>query len=374
MARTHPTPGPSRRGFLKAGAAAAAGLAWAGGAFADRRVAGDKRLIWLNLVGGPSQLDTFDPKPDAPAEVRGPFGTIPTRTPGVRFSELLPNLAALSDCFALVRTLHHAEAPIHETGQQLVQTGRLARDGETPHVGVVLGMRADSAGDLPPFVVLPEALGSTGVNVSQGQGAGHLGADYGPAYLDDLPCHLPARAVSLEPKAVKERYGQYPFGWQCLMARRLVEAGVRCVTVNMFTTVFDGLSWDCHADGTALPTTLADYRDTICPQFDGTVSALLNDLEERGLLATTLVVATGAFGRTPKLNPRGGRDHWPGVWSALLAGCGVRGGCVVGSSDRHGGEPADRPVTPAEFVATVYHALGVGPVSWVEAAPLHEVF
>ena len=131
----------------------------------------------------------------------------------------------------------------------------------------------------------------------------------------------------------------------------------------MFETVFENLSWDCHADGGCLATTLEDYRDTVCPMFDRAYSALLVDLEQRGLLSTTLVVAMGEFGRTPQLNSRGGRDHWPGVWSILFAGAGIRGGQIVGSSDSLGAEPRDRPVKPAEVSATIYRALGVDPAT-----------
>src|SRR5262249_27181250 len=157
------------------------------------------------------------------------------------------------------------------------------------------------------------------------------------------------------------------------------------VTVNMFDTVFDAVTWDCHADGGSLASDLDDYARTLCPMFDRAYSALLADLRERGLLEETLVVAMGEFGRTPKLNPRGGRDHWPGVWSALFAGAGVRGGQAVGSSNALGAEPRDRPVTPAEVAATVYRALGVDLATrlpaadgrtWplVDAAPVAELF
>jgi uncharacterized protein (DUF1501 family) len=153
----------------------------------------------------------------------------------------------------------------------------------------------------------------------------------------------------------------------------------------MFDTVFNTITWDCHADPSSLPTTLADYRDTLCPMFDRAYSALLGDLQERGLLETTLVVAMGEFGRTPVLNPRGGRDHWPGVWSVLFAGAGVRGGQLIGSSDAEGGEPKDRPVNPAEIAATVYHAMSIDPrttltgpdgkaLPLADALPVQELF
>jgi uncharacterized protein (DUF1501 family) len=153
----------------------------------------------------------------------------------------------------------------------------------------------------------------------------------------------------------------------------------------MFDTVFNEITWDCHADGGALGTTLDDYRDTLCPMFDLAYSALLEDLHQRGLLETTLVAAFGEFGRTPLLNARGGRDHWPGVWTALFAGGGVHGGQVIGASDGHGAEPFDRPVRPAEIAASVYRALGIDrsarlpgpdgqPLPLVEAEPIEELF
>ncbi len=142
----------------------------------------------------------------------------------------------------------------------------------------------------------------------------------------------------------------------------------------MFDTVFNEITWDCHADGGALGTTLDDYRATLCPIFDQAYSALLDDLDARGLLESTLVVAMGEFGRTPRLNPRGGRDHWPGVWSILFAGGGVHGGQVVGSSDHLGAEPRDRPVTPAEVAATIYHLLGIDSRTLLsEATPIAEL-
>src|SRR5207244_2434904 len=165
--------------------------------------------------------------------------------------------------------------------------------------------------------------------------------------------------LAAEQDAMRDRYGRNTFGQSCLLARRLVEHGVRLVTVNMFDTVFNAITWDCHADGGSLAVTLDDYKETLCPMFDVAYTALLDDLRQRGLLENTLVVAMGEFGRTPELNARGGRDHWPGVWSVLFAGGGVRGGQVVGASDRTGSEPRDRPVTPAEIAATVYKGMGI---------------
>jgi uncharacterized protein (DUF1501 family) len=415
--------GLTRRDFLRAGALSAGAVSLTLADLADLQggAAGDERsCILLLLVGGPGQLDTWDPKPHAPAEVRGPFRPIATAAPGVQVCEHFPRLAGLAGHVALVRSVHHDAAPIHETGHQLLQTGRLCRGGtEYPHYGAVLShLRGPRSEGVPPWVVLPAPVGNTGVSVSHGQSAGFLGPRHEPVVLQGDPARLTDRHallaaadlahrtqdaagttceplfspqakkaldVAAEPEDLRARYGGNTFGQSCLLARRLVEAGVRLVTVNMFDTVFNRVTWDCHADGGALATTLDDYRDLLCPMFDAAYSSLLEDLHQRGLLETTLVVAMGEFGRTPHLNPRGGRDHWPGCWSILLAGGGVRGGRVVGSSDRLGGEPRDRPVTPAEVAATVYHALGIDPhtplpgpdgetVPAAQAEPIHEAF
>jgi uncharacterized protein (DUF1501 family) len=340
-------------------------------------------------------------KPGAPAEVRGPFRPARTSVPGVEICEHFPLTAARAERYAVVRSVHHREAPIHETGHQLMQTGRLSRGGvERPHFGAVLSrLRGARADGVPASVVLPAPIGNTGVSISHGQGAGHLGAAHEPVVLGADPARPTTRTelidavdcahrtldaaggpdpaaarlfaapvktaldLAAESDDLRQRYGKNTFGQSCLLARRLVEAGVRLATVNMFDSVFDAVTWDCHADGGSLGTTLDDYRDTLCPMFDRAYAALLDDLAGRGLLDTTLVLAMGEFGRTPHLNPRGGRDHWPGCWSVLFAGAGVRGGQVVGSSDATGGEPKDRPVSPAELAATVYHALGLDPTA-----------
>jgi hypothetical protein len=315
----------------------------------------------------------------------------------------------------------------------MMQTGHLFRNGrEYPHYGAVVShLRGPRRGGLPPFVVLPAPLGNTGVSVSHGQTAGYLGAKHGPfvlcgdpasphgldparladrrALLDavdeahrefddrgdaaDQPAYhrlFSAKAkkafdLTAEKATLRDRYGRNTFGQSCLLARRLVEHGARLVTVNMFDTVFNEMTWDCHADGGSLAVTLDDYKDTLCPMFDLAYTALLDDLKARGMLANTLILAMGEFGRTPQLNGRGGRDHWPGVWSVLFAGGGIRGGQVVGSSDRLGAEPKDRPVSPAEVAATVYRGLGIdpalrlsgpegSPVPLVDARPVEELF
>jgi hypothetical protein len=294
--------------------------------------------------------------------VRGPFGSVATSVPGIRLSEHLPLSAGLAHHYAVVRSLHHEEAPIHETGLQLMQTGRLGHVGlEHPHVGAVLSYLLGPAhAGRAPFVLLPRPLGNTGVSISQGQGAGYLYAAHGPLLRADAPSAL-QRAFLLngEPEAVRARYGHTPFGAACLRARRLVAQDVRCVTVNMFESVYDRVTWDCHAAPQGQTSTLADYRRTLCPTFDRAFSALLEDLHQRGLLESTLVAVLSEFGRTPYLNLHGGRDHWPGAWSMVLAGGGVRGGQVIGSTDRLGGEPRQRPVRPADVVATLYRALGL---------------
>jgi uncharacterized protein (DUF1501 family) len=334
-------------------------------------------------------------------------------------------MARMAERYAVVRSVHHDAAPIHETGHQLMQTGRLFRNGvEHPHYGsVVSHLRGRRADDVPPFVVLPAPIGNTGVTVSHAQAAGYLGAKHDPFVLNADPARVTARGlldavdaahcgfdavprdpaserafgalfaakakkafnVNAESDDLRERYGRNTFGQSCLLARRLVENGVRVTTVNMFDTVFNNVTWDCHADAGALATGLEDYKQTLCPMFDRAYSALLEDLHQRGLLETTLVLAMGEFGRTPKLNPRGGRDHWPGCWSVLFAGGGVCGGQVIGSSDATGAEPRDRPVTPAEIAASVYSALGIAPntrligpenkpLALVEASPVAELF
>lgn len=370
----------SRREALGAGVVSA-GLAIGDlpQADASHRVGRAKSCIVLFLVGGPSQLETFDPKPDAPAEVRGPFRPTATSVPGIQISEHLPRLASLAHRYAIIRTVHHDAPPIHESGQQLLQTGRLSQNNVAhPHVGAVLARRlGPKQAGAAPFVMLPTPIGNTGLNVGHGQTAGFLGATLEP-YLDERFTHR------LSP-ADRERYGKTAFGDACARSRQLVEEGARCVVVNMFETVYDRVTWDCHADRHSLSSTLDDYRRTLCPTFDQAFATLVDDLHGRGLLDETLVVAMGEFGRTPRLNAQGGRDHWPGCWSIVLAGGGVRGGQVIGASDRHAAELASRPVTCGEVVASIYHAMGVPPATQimlpdrrtaplVEAAPIHELF
>lgn len=365
--RAAPRRSVSRRDFLRVGGLSVVGMSVAEQAARAAGAAGRRNCIFLLMTGGPSQLETFDPKPLAPAQIRGPLRAISTSVPGIELSESLPRLAERMHQFALLRSLCHRAAPIHETGLQLLQTGRLAEGGvRHPSFGAVVSRELGPRGDVSPYVVLPKPLSATGVNAYQGQQAGTLGSEFDP-----VPCPLDGNGAGSEapfsaatdfddePDSVLRAYGEYRAGRLCLRARQLVEAGVRVVTVNLFDALVGVQTWDCHGRNTAVPTTLYDYRDTLCPQFDRAASALLDDLAQRGLLDDTLVVATGEFGRSPRINPHSGRDHWPGVWSALLAGGGVRGGQVIGASDAHAAAPACRPVDPAELHATLLQFFGL---------------
>lgn len=359
----------TRRDFLRSAALGVAGGALAVPATARAPLGKARSCIFINMVGGPAHLDTFDPKPNAPSDVRGPFAPIQTKVPGIHLSALFPKLAALTDKFSLIRSMHHDAPPVHECGFQLLNTGRLFRDGpEWPSVGSVASfLKSQTLADGP--WVLPSAAVETGILVSHGMGAGFLSSQIFPA----------------EFSWTGDGDSAIRFAADLLKAQVLTESGAHFVTVNQFSTVFDAPSWDCHADGGSLRTTLKDVANVVAPSFDTAFAQLLTDLEDRGLLETTLVVATGEFGRTPKLNSNGGRDHWAGCWTALVAGGGIKGGVVLGNSDKSGSEPAERPVTPQELVSTVFHALGVSPdatipgpdgtpVAVYPAAPVGELF
>ncbi len=203
----------------------------------------------------------------------------------------------------------------------------------------------------------------------RGDGAGFLGDAFTPLSLhQDAPPVDGAQAAESVPRllpferqpvALRDAYGDNDTGRSFLAARQLIEDGVRFVTVNMMDRLTGTVSWDAHAEKHHAPTTLFDYRDTICPQFDQACAALLDDLQQRGLLSETLVVCAGEFGRSPQLNEAGGRDHWTNVWSAIAAGCGLPGGQVLGASDAHAAEPIDRPIALAEIAATIYEALRI---------------
>jgi uncharacterized protein (DUF1501 family) len=414
----------TRRDFLHAGAISTLGLtlpaflaAKANGNVPDK----DVNCIMLFLLGGPSQIDTWDPKPKAPAEVRGPFNPISTSVPGMQIAEIFPKMAKHADKYSLIRTVYHTATAVHDTGHQMMQTGRLFTGGiEHPHVGCVLTYLKGQRGEVPGHVLLPRPMGRTGGNMPHGQSAGYLGKQYDPFVLnadpndknfkvpDLLPpdyvstiraerrqrmreavegelaafeknaqakqlddnFHLAYRlmsspqareafALDREPAATRDRYGRTRFGQSCLLARRLIERGVRFVTVNMFETVFDEITWDIH--GSRPFTDITEMAKLVAPNFDQGYSALLEDLKDRGLLDTTIVTAMGEFGRTPKINPAGGRDHHPGVWTILMGGGPIKGGRIVGESDELGYFPKSRPVTPAEVAATIFKGLGLDP-------------
>lgn len=341
------------------------------------------RCIFLNLLGGPSQLETFDPKPQAPSDVRGPFQAIATSEPGVYFSEVLPELAKRAHRLAVIRSVYHEAAPIHETGLQLLQTGWLAHTGvQHPHFGAVLDWIAGADDSEHSSVILPRELGNLGIRkISRGQSSGYLGPVWDPVVDFQADGPLQGRATSAE----RSRYGNSALGRSCLSARQWIEKGARAVTVNMFSSVFHQVTWDAHANGRDLPATLGDYRQQLCPLLDQVLSALLDDLEERGLLQETLVVAAGEFGRSPRFNACGGRDHWPRCWSVVMAGAGISGGAVVGGSDAQGAEPVDRPVHASAIPATIFYAMGIHPrlnllpgedysLPLVEADPLLELW
>jgi hypothetical protein len=347
--------------------------------------------------GGASQLDFFDPKPEAPHDVRGSFGSVATSVPGVHFSGLLPRTAKAFGKFAVIRSMHSDEA-IHERARQYIFSGTKPRnDLLQPGYGSVLSKEWGGRNGLPPFVVIPDKDLSAE--------AGFLGPAHDPFVSGDpnakgfavrdltLPAgvtdeeskrrrallsqmdaefarvtsspllsdmdEFSAKALDLisspaarkafdihaEPDKLRDAYGRTGVGQGCLLARRLIESGTR------LATVFHG-GYDTHREH-------EKGAKKITTDFDQAFPALLEDLEQRGLLATTLVLVIGDFGRTPKLNFSGGRDHWPRGFAVGLAGAGVRGGLVVGKSDAQAGEPAERPVTIEDLGATVYHALGI---------------
>ena len=374
--------GPRRRHLLQMGAVTALGLGLPDLAHslpAPRQ--DDASCIFLMLVGGPSQLDTWDPKPNAPTAIRGPYQPIKTNVPGIEISEIFPRMARHADKFALLRGVHHSGAGVHDSGHQLMQTGRIFEGAtEHPHYGCVVSKLKGSRNGMPAHVMLPHPIGATGGNLPHGQSAGYLGPAHEPVLHS---VDTDAFALHREPRHIREKYGLNRFGQSCLLARRMVEAGVRFVTVNMFETVFDELTWDIHGARPFSP--ISAYRDHVGPMFDRAYASLLEDLSERGLLPTTMVMATGEFGRTPHINAAGGRDHWPGCWTIPVAGGGIQGGQVIGSSDAIGAAPQDRPVTPMEVAATIYHGLGIPPGTTLPGAgglplvhpgtqPIHELF
>jgi hypothetical protein len=407
-----------------------------------------KSVIYIFLSGGLSQLDSFDLKPNAPAEIRGEFRPIATRTPGVQICEHLPLLAQRSDQWALVRSLTHPSNG-HSEGHMMMLSGRtplppgfsgnMPKPTDWPSLAAIAGAVTRPRNNLPPAVVLPERLVHFSGRVIPGQFAGQMGPQREPWFIEASPYEpraygaypeyefdhqqrtMPEKrrvfqapnlslpedfaggrlddrmallrnldaqcreldrssnarafgqhhqaAVSLltnprvrqafdvtraEPK-VQDRYGRNAFGWSLLMARRLVEAGVNLVQVNLGNNE----TWDTH--GNAFP----HLKDKLFPPTDRALAALLDDLRESGQLASTLIVMAGEFGRTPKIStlPQHyklpGRDHWGAVQTVFFAGGGVKGGTVIGASDKNGGYPSLDPQTPETMAATIYQALGI---------------
>jgi hypothetical protein len=431
--QVHFCDGVKRRDFLHAGTLALLGLTMP--EFMQLKAQGavnpgkDINCIQLMLVGGPSQLDTWDMKPNAPDSIRGPYKPIKTNVTGIEISEIFPRMAKHADKFALLRSCYHTAAAVHDTGCQMMQTGRLFQGGlESPNYGSVLRFKKGENGDMPANVLIPYMIGQLGGNLPHGDTAGFLGKGYDPFVLNadpsehnfKVPDMLPPEYISAvrvdrrrswrqmidqsvgyfeesnqdsklmdatfnqaytlmtsakareafeltqEPDDVRKRYGMNRFGQGCLLARRLVERGVRFVTVNMFETVFNDITWDIHGSAPFSP--ISCYSDLVGPMFDNAYSSLLEDLSDRGLLSNTMVLATGEFGRTPRINPAGGRDHWPQCWTTVFAGGGIKGGQVVGASDRIGAAPQDRPVMPSHIAATVYKCLGI-PIDTVLKTP-----
>lgn len=373
----------------------------------QRRQADACILIWMD--GGPSHYETFDPKPDAPAEIRGEFGTIETKTPGMRFSETLPRLANVSDSLAIVRSIRHDQGN-HGAGNHYMMTGAPPRIpvgcgafvSFHPSLGSVVSHQLGAPHGIPAYFSIP--------NMSRSGGPNFLGSRFAPFVVPDdpnsqsfrvrdvtLPSGLgddrfsqrqrirqqvdqmlrinheaagdPTLAadeffqqglqlisspeaqaafdIHREPDSIREKYGRNAFGQRALLARRLVGAGVP------FVTLYHG-GWDHHSD-------IFSSFKTKVPPFEATIAALIEDLKDQGMLERTMVIALGEFGRTPKVNSRGGRDHWSNAMSVLFAGGGTPGGQVIGATDRQGYAATERILSPENFVSTVYRKLGIDP-------------
>lgn len=369
-------------------------------------------LIWMD--GGPTHFETFDPKPNAPAEIRGEFDAISTKLPGVQFSEHMTRLSSILDKFAMIRSIRHDQAN-HGAGNHYMMTGAPPRIpvgcgafvSFHPSMGSVVAHELGKPNGLPPYFSMP--------SMSRSGGPNFLGAKYAPFVVSDDPnganfrvrdVALPkgltddkfhqrtdlrklvdtlprfsekaaadptlalddyyrqgldlvtspaaqaAFDVSKEPEAIRNRYGRNSFGQRLLLARRLIEAGVP------FVTVYDG-GWDHHSD-------LFGACTKRLPEWDNSVATLIEDLEERGMLGSTIVTALGEFGRTPKISTlagqtKAGRDHWANAMSVLMAGAGIPGGTVIGATDRNGYSAVERVLSPENFVSTIYSKLGIDP-------------
>ena len=402
---------------------------------ADQTRANDKprSCIFIYQYGGLSQLDSWDPKPKAPAEVRGPYKPIATATPGFQVSELMPRLALLSDKYCVIRSMSHS-VPVHNIANEMLLAGSSSPRKDSPSLGSIITKVRPSEAALPSHVWLQKFGGGAAPADASYLTGGFLGMGHAPMLLgerhDDNPgtpgyqvrafegaedlmlprigarwkllqelqsgasagaapsatfASMQERAYSMlhgpdakrafdveeERPEVRDRYGRHVFGQNLLMARRLIEAGVRLVNVvawmglapnDKFVSVE---TWDMHGNaGIGIFDNGWNGLGYALPRADASVATLLEDLEERGLLDSTLVVLVGEFGRTPKISQGAsaiGRDHWPNCYSAMMAGCGIPGGTVYGSSDDTAAWVRDMPVRPEDFGATVLAVLGIDP-------------
>jgi len=435
------SPGLRRREWLRVGGLSLLGLslsrlsglsAKAGPVLAPKTASFGraKSCILLFLAGGPPQHETFDPKAEAPLEIRGTFRPIPTSVPGMHFCETLPHTALVADHLAVIRSMT-TDINSHSTSGAFMLTGYVpqtkaenvpAGPQDWPSIASAVAALQPSTRSPLSSVVLPETIANDGNIVWPGQNGGFMGPTWHPMLmkcdptaqpmsieglsladgvtnvrlserfnlLNQLDAHFRegvqsgavaelghmhqkafdvlhsersrrAFELELESPALRDNYGRHKFGQSVLLARRLVEAGVRLVQVNWpregKTEVAGSPLWDTHKNNAGR------VRDVLCPQFDRTFATLIADLQTRGLLDETLVVVMGEFGRTPKINAAGGRDHWGSCFSVALAGAGIGGGQIIGSSDRLGAFPSSRPVTPPDLAATIFHLLGLDPAS-----------
>lgn len=408
--------GYARRDVLKVGTASLFGMSWdmidmlAARAATDKS-ARDVSLIILFLKGGLSTIDTWDLKPEAPVEFRGEFRPIDTVVPGIQIGEHLPRVAQQMDKLSLVRSFNHRNSD-HGPADHYMLTGyfpgagfnpNLKPNNQRPAYGAIVARKLGPRGSIPPYVCLPRMHPSAG--------PAYLGATVAPLVIEadpaapdfTVPDMVPpltlaadrlsrrqellaqvdrfqqaaeahanataqavsvfrARAFSLmtseaarrafdihaEPDALRDEYGRHTLGQSCLMARRLVEAGVRCVTI-------DHANWDTHDNNFHV------LRQDLLPHLDAGLSTLLRDLADRGLLESTLVVVTGEFGRTPRINANAGRDHWGPAFTVALGGGGIQGGRVVGRTDARAERPAQDPYGPEDLAATLLHLMGIDP-------------
>lgn len=391
-----------RRGFLKLGAILPWGyISWGDVLRAQAQPKKDISVIHLFLQGGLSQMDSFDPKPDADPKYRSPFKTIPTNVAGLRVTEHLPLSAKQADKYTVIRSMTHKKSA-HGEAVTLLLTGHDALPTlQPPSMGSLIGKELGPRNELPGYVWVPQSPGNSarggflgptynpfdagetnvprysvrdldlpiGVDWSRMEGRHSLLSfvdsriakwdttqtfesidSYHRTALDLMRSPLAKKAfdINAEPQKLRDKYGRTTMGQGCLLARRLVEAGVRFVTVSK-----QGQAWDHHSNIFPL------LSNSFLPEFDAAYAALLEDLSERGMLDSTLVLMTGEFGRTPEINVNAGRDHWPACFTVTIAGAGFEGGRVIGASDKDGKFITDTPVEVPDFMATLYHRLGV---------------